>query len=226
VKIGLFGGAFDPVHVGHLNCANQSAEKFGLEKVFFIPTAVPPHKKKGRATPADRLKMVKLAISSNPMFDVSLNEMTEEKPSYSIDTVRLFRKKHKAELFYIIGLDAFEDLHKWKAVDELLGSCNFIVVSRPGSESVGGGAGALKRFRVSATGLGCKKKSGGDGGMTYTSGSAYSVHLCTLPEFGVSSTEIRHRVAVGKSINYLVPDAVGQYIIRMGLYLRAPRKRD
>ncbi|MBI3794074.1 MAG: nicotinate (nicotinamide) nucleotide adenylyltransferase [Nitrospinae bacterium] len=228
MRIGLFGGAFDPVHIGHLNIANQSAEKFGLGRVYFIPTAVPPHKKKGGADPADRLKMVRLAVSSNPVFTVSLREMAEDGPSFTIDTVSWFQKRHGASLYYILGSDAFEDLHKWKSSGEMLFMCNFIVVSRPGSDMDSVQKKVSGRLRACGVALTPKKKSADAIADRVLSvpGSPFSVHICKFPEFGVSSTEIRHRAGLGKSLRYLVPDSVGQYIRKNGLYSKVGKGRN
>lgn len=226
MKIGLLGGAFDPIHVGHLNCANRAAGEFGLDKVYFVPTAIPPHKKKYWASPSDRLAMVKKGVSSNPIFAVSLHEMGCENPSYTIDTVRWFGKKHAADLHYIIGIDAFGEMYSWKSSRELLMACNFIVVSRPGSDMKKAAALVVKKFRESGVKLEYEKKwdSGANGAVLCLPGSGRRIYFRFFPEFGVSSTEIRGLAARGKSIKYLVPDTVAQYIINKGLYRPAPRK--
>jgi nicotinate-nucleotide adenylyltransferase len=219
VRVGLLGGAFDPIHVGHLNCANQAAERFDLDVVYFLPTAIPPHKKRYWADPSDRLAMVRRAVASNPLFRVSLLEMGDA-PSYTIDTVRRFKKKHGAGLYYIIGADAFGDVHSWKSSAELIRECNFVVVSRPGNDMKKSVGGLVKKFRALGVTLAYLKKWGADSDdATVTAvSSGTRAYFCSFPEFGVSSTAIRARIRAGKSIKYLVPDGVRQYIINRGLY--------
>lgn len=219
MRIGLLGGAFDPIHVGHLNCANQAAERFELDVVYFVPTAVPPHKKRFWAHPSDRLAMVRRAVASNPLFRVSSLEMADE-PSYTIDTVRRFKKKHGAGLYYIIGADAFGEVHLWKSSVELIRECNFVVVSRPGNDMKKTVGVLMKKFHALGVPLAYVKKwgAGSDDAVITAVGSGTRAYFCSFPEFGVSSTEIRARITAGKSIKYLVPDSVRQYIIKRGMY--------
>lgn len=218
MKIGLLGGVFDPIHIGHLNCANQAVDIFGLDKVYFLPTAVPPHKKQRGATAEDRWNMVQLAIASHPLFEASRLEMDRRAPSYSIDTVRWFKKNHAGEIHFIMGLDAFGDIHLWKSARALLQSCNFIVVSRPGGEP-GEAAGRLaEKFR--ALGLPLKRLKGSDGriALLRAEGSAYRIAICRIPEMDVSSTTVRDKVKTGASVKYLVPEPVEHYISKMEIY--------
>ncbi len=218
MKIGLLGGVFDPVHIGHLNCANQAAEIFGLDKVYFLPTAVPPHKKRRGASAEDRWNMVQLAIAGNPLFEASRHEMDREGPSYTIDTVRWFRKNHPGELYFILGLDAFGDIHQWKSAKALLRSCNFIAVSRPGGEP--GDAAARLAEKFHALGLPLKRLKGGRGqaALLRAEGSPHRIAVCRIPEMDVSSTAVREKVKAGESVKYLVPDAVEHYITERGIY--------
>jgi len=134
-RIGILGGTFNPIHVGHLAMAQMAQEKVGLDKVFFIPAFIPPHKtSKNLAAAKDRLSMVRLAIAGNPSFKVSDYEIKKGGRSFSIDTVKHFRKIYtgKAKLYFIIGGDSLATLKTWKQVDDLLKLVTFIVVSRPG----------------------------------------------------------------------------------------------
>jgi nicotinate-nucleotide adenylyltransferase len=134
VKIGLFGGTFDPIHVGHLAVAKFALQRFQMDRVFFIPAGCPPHKNR-HAPFAERLAMVALACAGNPRFIPSAVEAPAPgKPSYSILTVRKFRKEHgpDAELYFIIGADAFLTIQKWQQWRALLNLAHFVVISRPG----------------------------------------------------------------------------------------------
>lgn len=218
MKIGLLGGVFDPVHIGHMNCANQAADIFGLDKVYFLPTAVPPHKKQRGAAAEDRWNMVQLAIAGHPLFEASRHEMDRTTPSYTIDTVRWFKKSHAGELYFIMGLDAFSDLHLWRFSRALLQSCNFIVVSRPGGEPGESAARLAEKF--SGLGLPLKRLKGGDGrvALLRAEGSPYRIAVCRIPEMDVSSTAVREKVKAGESVKYLVPEPVELYIKKMEIY--------
>lgn len=218
MKIGLLGGVFDPIHIGHLNCANQAADIFGLDRVYFLPTAVPPHKKQRGASADDRWNMVQLAIAGHPLFEASRFEMDHAGTSYTIDTVRWFKKNRAGELYFILGLDAFGDIHQWKAARALLQSCNFIVVSRPGGEPGEAAARLAEKFR--ALGLPLKRLKGGDArvALLRAEGSPYRIAVCRIPEMDVSSTAVREKVKAGQSVKYLVPEAVEHYIDKMEIY--------
>ncbi|HXF75168.1 MAG TPA: nicotinate-nucleotide adenylyltransferase, partial [Methylomirabilota bacterium] len=129
MKLGLFGGTFDPIHWGHLRSAEEVAESFGLDRVYFIPASIPPHKRGETTTPAeDRLKMVRLAVAGNDRFAVSTIEIKRAGVSYSIDTLRAFnaKKRRGDSLYFIIGLDAFREIGTWKDFRELFSLCHFI----------------------------------------------------------------------------------------------------
>lgn len=220
MKTGLLGGVFDPIHNGHLNCAAQAASLFDLDRVYFIPTAVPPHKKrKGGASAEERFEMVRRAIRGEPRFKVSRAEMRHTAPSYTVDTVRRFVKRFGPEIHFIVGMDAFSEIRGWKDSAELLRSCHFIVVPRPGAD-VGKAARLLARSshgKFTAAGKG----RGGVGAVLRAAGSPYRIYLCGIPEMDVSSSAIRGRVRAGRSIKYLVPKAVEQYIMDKRLYIDA-----
>lgn len=134
-KVGFFGGTFNPIHLGHLAIAQMAQEKFGLDKVIFIPAPQPPHKALASlATAQDRYNLVRLAIAGNPRFEISDVEMRREGKSYTVDTLRYFRGKlgKNVKMYFIIGADALAALHTWKYIDEVLELATFIVVNRPG----------------------------------------------------------------------------------------------
>ena len=213
MKIGLFGGTFDPIHWGHLRSAEEVREAFGLDRLLFIPASVPPHKTNGAATPArDRLKMVCLAIAKNPGFAASSVETDRPGKSYSIDTLRYFagRQKKGDALYFILGRDAFKDIGSWKDFREIFPLCHLIVTSRPGS----GDSLTLRNIPIAARKLFCydrKTKS-------FRHQSGTTLHTIKLTDIAISASQIRARVKNGKSVRYLVPAEVEAYIRRKGLY--------
>ena len=213
MRIGLFGGTFDPIHWGHLRSAEEVREAFRLDRVLFVPASIPPHKRGQTQTPArDRLQMVRLAVAKNPRFTVSTVEIARPGVSYSIDTIRHFAEdQHQRDsLYFIIGLDAFREIGTWKDFAQIFPLCNFIVTSRPGN----GDSNPLRGTSIAVRRLFCydfKQK-------IYHHRCGTSVHFLKLTDFAVSASDIRERVKQGKSIRYLVPSAVEAYIKKQGLY--------
>ena len=186
-KIGLFGGTFDPVHIGHLLMARAAMEQTDLDRVIFLPSCVPPHKKTPTLfTAEDRMRMVQRAIRRVEGFEVSDFEISKGGKSYSVDTVRHFRELFPdAKLFFIVGGDAVKQLDTWKDMDTIKTMCSFVSVNRPG----------------------------------YPRGEAkLKYHAVTMNGIEMSSTEIRKRILGGKSIRFLVPDTVLDYIKDRKLY--------
>lgn len=134
MRIGIFGGTFNPIHFGHLVLAEQAHEKLNLDRVIFVPCYYPPHKKSSRlATPGQRYSMVKLAIQGNPRFKVSDIEIKRKGRSYSVDTLRQLRDKYKkAKLFFISGSDVSGQISKWKSINEIFRLAQFVLAKRPG----------------------------------------------------------------------------------------------
>ena len=196
--VGIFGGTFDPIHLGHLLTAEAVRDEFGLDKVIFIPAAQPPHKQDQFVTEAHhRLTMTTLATCSNPHFMVSDIELHRDGPSYSRDTLAQLIEEHgrDTEFYFIVGADSVENLHTWNRIDELLTMCHFIGASRPGCmpdmEKIAQRFGPLVE----------------------------KIHCLETPELEISSTEIRHRVGQKRTIRYIVPETVEQYIYKEKLYL-------
>lgn len=213
MKIGLFGGTFDPIHWGHLRSAEEVSEAFGLRRVFFIPASIPPHKRGQTTTPAqDRLKMVRLAVAKNRRFTVSTVEMSRPGVSYSIDTLRRFagRLGKGDSLYFIVGLDAFREIGTWKDFADLFPLCNFIVTSRPGSKD----GDPLRGTGVAVKKLFCYD----DYKNCYRHRSGTELYFFQLTDIDISASEIRKRVKEGQSIRYLVPWQVENYIKKTGLY--------
>ncbi len=134
MKIGILGGTFNPIHIGHLILADEVREKLSLDKVIFVPTCIPPHKQNSQVAPAqERLRMVKAAIRGNKFFKVSDIEIERKGPSYTVDTLKALNKKFPGdELYFIAGSDLLKYLDEWKDFQELLGLVKFVVATRPG----------------------------------------------------------------------------------------------
>ncbi|MEK7335660.1 MAG: nicotinate-nucleotide adenylyltransferase [Candidatus Binatota bacterium] len=213
MKIGLFGGTFDPIHWGHLRNAEEVREAFSLDRLLFIPAGIPPHKRMRPVTPVrDRVAMVRLAIAKNPGFTLSTVELSRPGKSYSIDTVRDFAKSRgpKDSLYFILGLDAFLDIGSWKEFEVIFSLCHFIVTSRPGCED----SLSLGRMPVAVRRLFCYDRRE----KFYRHKSGTKLYFFRLTDIAISASDIRNRVKEGKSIRYLVPLQVESYIKRRGLY--------
>jgi nicotinate-nucleotide adenylyltransferase len=213
MKIGLFGGTFDPIHWGHLRSAEEVSESFGLDRVYFIPASIPPHKRGQTTTPArDRLQMARLAVAGNSRVSVSTVEFSRIGVSYSIDTLREFdAKKHAGDcLYFIVGLDAFREIATWRDFTSIFPLCNFIVTSRPGKK---------ENDPLKGTGVAVKKLFCYDFKQNnYRHWSGTRIFFIELTDIAISASEIRTLVKHGKSIRYLVPPAVLKFITRRGLY--------
>lgn len=220
MKIGLFGGTFDPIHWGHLRSAEEVRETFALDRVLLIPASSPPQKKRQPTTsPGDRLKMVRLAIAKNPSFAVSTVEISRPGKSYSVDTIRHFAARWpKDALYFILGLDAFREIGSWKDFQDIFPLCHLIVISRPGY----GEPMSLRSMPVAVRRLFCyhsKKKF-------YRHESGTYLFFLKITAIAISASDIRDRTREGRSIRYLVPLEVERYIKRKGLYRERQEGRD
>jgi nicotinate-nucleotide adenylyltransferase len=198
-KIGIMGGTFDPIHVGHLVTAEAVRIEYCLDKVIFIPAGTPPHKLDSPVTPAiHRYIMTVMATYSNPHFFVSAIELERPGPSFTIDTLRAVVAQHdeNTEFYFITGADAISELSTWNNVDQVLELCHFVAATRPGCistlDDVIEHFGAQGRERI---------------------------HGLATPELEISSTDIRERVKRGRSIKYIVPESVESYILKEALYI-------
>jgi nicotinate-nucleotide adenylyltransferase len=198
-KIGLLGGTFDPIHIGHLIAAEYAREAAGLDEVLFIPAGEPPHKESQLVTPVKhRYMMTLLATVTNPHFNVSRVEIERKGKSFTVDTVLALKEQYgaSAELYFILGSDSMADVPNWHQPERLLSLCHFLVAGRPGWD----------RDKV--------KESLGP---LYAPNSE-RIHMIEIPAVDISSSEIRARVREGRSIRYMVPDLVLSYIEERGLY--------
>jgi len=189
-RIGILGGTFNPIHIGHLTIAQMVHEQMKLDKVIFVPSNLPPHKTgKNVASSGNRYHMIRLAIAGNPRFEISDFEIKREGKSYSIETVKHFQKfySQRTKFFFIIGDDLLPTLHTWRRVEEILKIVSFVVVNRPGFK---------------------ERKS------------KIKVKSISVPGLQTSSSYVRRRIISGKTAKYLVPDNVLEYIRRKKLYTK------
>ena len=191
MRICLFGGTFDPPHIGHLLVAQTVCEAERFDKILFIPAYQTPNKID--VTPVEnRLDMLKIAVEGNPNFEISDMELKRKGISYTIDTIKMIKKEqglNKKDLFYLIGSDSLLEFHKWKEPKEILNECQVIVAIRPG-------------FRPS----------------DIPAWILHNIQFANIPRFEISSTNIRHRWVENKTIRYLVTLPVWNYINENGLY--------
>jgi len=200
MRLGVFGGSFDPVHFAHLLLAECCREERQLDQVVFVPSAVPPHKRDRELTPAaSRLAMLELAIAGHEQFTISRYEVDRGGVNYTVDTLRHFRGEYpEAELFFVLGADMLQDLPTWREADQVCELATIVAVRRAGVAEPDFTCLAslvppetIERFRE---------------------------HQVQMPAMGLSSTEIRQRIAAGRSIRYTTPRAVEKYIETHGLY--------
>jgi nicotinate-nucleotide adenylyltransferase len=199
-RVGLLGGSFDPIHVGHLHVARQSRQRLDLDRVVFVPAGRPPHKPAQALTGSEhRYEMVRLALDREPQFSVSRIDLDRPGPCYSVDTVRLLQERWGPEtrIYFLIGADSLADLPRWYRPRQLMELCQVVAVGRPG-------------YRVDLTALERR-----------TAGAPPVILLDSVPLVDVSATHIRRLVAEGRSIEGLVPPAVAAYIAAHGLYRSA-----
>ena len=213
MKIGLFGGTFDPVHWGHLRSAEEVREAFSLDRVVFIPAANPPHRQRNPATPAvHRAAMARLAIVKNPRFALSTVELTRPGKSYSIDTIRYFKERGgpRDSLYWILGLDAFREIGSWKNFQEIFPLCHLVVTSRPDCEE----PMSLRGMPVAVRKLFCYDFHK----QMYRHASGTTLSFIKITGLAISASDIRNRLQKGKSVRYLVPLEVESYIRQRRLY--------
>ena len=191
MRLGLYGGTFDPIHLGHLILAEACREACGLDRVWFVVAGAPPHKPGGRTDVGHRLEMARLAVAGNPSFEVSEIETRRPGPHYSVETLEaVARERPGDELFFLIGADSLVDLPHWREPAKILKLASLVVANRPGFEP--------PPLEVPA--------------------DAKPIQRVTIPPIGIASHEVRRRLFEGRSIRYQVPRAVEAYIEAHGLY--------
>ncbi len=222
-RIGLLGGTFDPVHFGHLRMAEEAREVAGLDEVWLIPSGQPPHRPDGPvASPADRCKMLRLAIENAPGLRVEPVELERAGPSFTIDTLRELDRRHPGKAFaLILGFDAFREIHFWREFDAVLGAVDLVVTSRPPDVVVHGEDGQhFSRLPIAVT----RSFFYDEHIRGYLHGSGHRLEFVPVTALDVSSSDLRRRLGEGLSIRYLVPDATLAFIEESGLYGSTPRE--
>jgi nicotinate-nucleotide adenylyltransferase len=200
-QVALYGGSFNPVHCGHVIIARSMAEQLALERVVFLPSASPPHKEADDLADAShRAEMIHLAIAGDPRFELSDYDLTREGPTYTYDTVQHFRDLlgPRTTLCWMIGADSLVDLPNWYRATELVDQCMIITACRPGWDVID-----WTPLEQAFEPRQCKDLRAG---------------LVETPRIDISSTQVRDRCAAGRSIRWLVPDAVAEYIKAHNLY--------
>ena len=213
IRIGLFGGTFNPIHCGHLRAAEEVREYYNLEKVIFIPARIPPHKHdEEMVAPEHRLEMVKLAIRNNPAFSISNFELKRDTTSYSIFTIEHFRKKfgdHTA-LFFLMGMDSFVEISTWKDFVRLFSLADFVIMTRPGYPKRGIAqilpVDVVKNFAYNA-----QRKC-------YLHSSGHTLYFQEISLLEISSRAVRAKIKNRRSVRYLVLPIIERYIRNHHLY--------
>jgi nicotinate-nucleotide adenylyltransferase len=195
MRLGLFGGTFDPIHLGHLIVAEQCREACGLDRVWFVVAGAPPHKLGERTAVAHRLEMARIAVAGHPAFEVSEIETSRPGPHYSVETLEAVHVARPGDdLFFLIGADSLADLPHWRQPERIARLATLVVVNRPGIDPAATAAwpdlGPDARPMLSVT----------------------------IPPIGIASHDLRRRLAEGRSIRYLVPRGVEAYVEAQGLY--------
>lgn len=189
MKIGIFGGTFDPIHQGHMSLARSAKKQFNLDKIFFVPAFIPPHKSsKQDLTPAPyRYRMVELALRDQPEFEISDAEFNRPEVSYTVETLRLFKRKFpEADVYLVLGADSLAQIPSWKESGEIRKLANLLVARRPGIE--------IPR-------------------------DSKDIQWIEMPEIQISSSQLRERLAKGELFpGEILPEGVGEYITKMRLY--------
>ena len=195
-RLGVMGGTFNPIHLGHLMIAEEARQAFHLKKVLFVPSYITPNKDVCGATAEQRLAMTRLATADNPYFTVSDMEMRRQGNSYTVDTLRLLKEIYgpSHSLYFISGTDTIHDLHNWNNPEEILSLCQFIGATRPdGSEQI-------------------------DSIISSFGELGKNILKLPVPTMEISSTELRRRIRLGLSVRYMMPSAVVEYIRKNGVY--------
>jgi nicotinate-nucleotide adenylyltransferase len=212
LRLGILGGTFDPIHLGHLRTAEEIGRELELEKVYLIPSALPPHKAKDPVTPFEhRLNMTRLAIGDSLLLAPLDLEGRRSGLSYSVETLRELHQvfEPEPELFFIVGVDAFLEIDTWKEYPRLFDYAHFVVISRPGY-----GKEEIEPFLLNS-GIEIEKTGQAD---VFLASSGKKLILKETTLMDISSTHIRQTVSRGGSIRFLVPESVRRYIMEKGLY--------
>lgn len=198
MTIGILGGTFDPIHIGHLILAQEVGQQLRFSQVIFVPSNIPPHKN-DTTTPVHRYNMVQLATQNNPFFSVSRVELDRPEISYTIETMRILKTQYKESLAFIIGADNLLDLPKWHCWQSLIEICEFAIGSRLGFD-----LSIIDQLLPWVGAEQCHK---------------FKQNCVSIPNVIISSSEIRNRYLHHQSVKYLIPDPVDDYIRKYHLYI-------
>lgn len=217
LKMGVFGGTFDPIHLGHLAVAREVREKLALDRILFVPAGEPPHRRPPILSATNRLALVRLAIEGEPGFDLSDLEIRRAGPSFTVDTLSGLQETYRNdELFLILGLDAFQDFSGWREPDRIAAIAHLVVVSRPGFSFEGlSGTAALSGLASSELG---RLDSGTIDRIEKTSASGRRLILLAVTHLPISASAIRAALSGRLSAKSILPPAVESYIIKHNLF--------
>lgn len=215
-RTGVLGGTFNPIHVGHLRAAEELAERLGLERVLFVPSARPPHKVRDRSDPiapaSERLAWVRAAISDNARFTVDTLEIDRDGPSYLVDTLSELRGRTAPELpVFLLGADAFREIESWREPEKLLALAHFAVATRPplGRETLASWlpANLAGPFKMAHDGRAALHRDAG----TW-------IQQIEITALDVSASAIRRAIRAGRSVRYLLPESIHDTVLASGCY--------
>jgi len=215
--VGVFGGTFNPIHLGHLRAAEEVREALGLRRVVFVPSGHPPHKghEDAMAPAAERLAWVRLAVADHPCFEVADLEIRREGPSYSAETLRLLREELGEVPVFVVGHDAFVEMGSWHRPGEIFRQAHVAVTTRP---PVSGGRleswlpdAVADAFEVDADGAGARHREAGT-----------RIHRVAITALDISASDLRERLRAGRSTRYLLPEAVRKAVADSGCFAPPP----
>ncbi len=219
LRVGLFGGTFNPIHCGHAQVAKDVLQRYQLASICFIPSALPPHKTgESLATAVERYEMACSALRDEPAFSVSDIEIERSGPSFTIDTLRHFRalQPDEAQLFFIVGLDAFQEIHTWKSFRQLFDLAAFIVMARPHGPMPAPDMKELTvQFATERISAAYTLSANGD---ALVHPEKQMIYLAPVRPVDISSSRIREMIRQGQSIRKWVAPTVAAYIEKKGLY--------
>jgi nicotinate-nucleotide adenylyltransferase len=213
VRLGLLGGTFNPIHIGHLRAAVEVREAFNLDKLLLIPSANPPHKPADHVADAqDRLEMVRLAVKGVPSLEVSDVELIRPGPSYTIETLRHFQHQYgpESDIHFVVGQDAFSEITTWKSYKALFSTAHFIVMTRPGSKLA-----SVEHFIHTHISEAYRYDPSRN---RYMHPEWCTILCIDITHIDISASKIRDYIRHGRPIRFLVPDTVEAFIAAKGLY--------
>lgn len=213
-RIGVYGGTFNPVHLAHLILAEEMRERLGLDRVLFVPSGKPPHKRGAFPSGRERLEMVRRATRGNSAFSTVDIEVKRSGRSYTIETLGELKSRlpGDSEFFFLIGMDAFSEITTWHRAGELISWTHFVVFPRPGFPLENPHRFTPRSWRI------LPPVRSRRGVRRYPVDGGGSLFLAETPAFPLSASEIRRRIRTGRSVTYLVPGSVERYIRVKGLY--------